>query len=290
MILVDMNQLTISHIMAESKGKPLINENLIRHMILNNIRLIRNKYKAQYGEIVLCYDSMHNWRREIFPNYKARRKKNREKSEIDWNSLHNIMDKIREELIAHFPYKVMKIDCCEADDIIAILTRELSSQEPILILSSDEDFIQLQKYPNVSQYSLIQKKFLKTNDPKEFVFQHVIDGDSGDDVPNILSEDDCFVTEGKRQVPLTAKRKNIIREEWVKNGFSTVPSKFENSDQITKNIERNTKLIDFDNIPGRIKEIIITTYNTTIPAKRDGLLNYFIAHGLGNLMDTLTEF
>ena len=73
-----------------------------------------------------------------------------------------------------------------------------------MVLSGDKDFIQLQKYPFVSQYNPIQKKFMSGIDPKQYILEHVIKGDRSDGIPNFLSDDDTFV-KNKRQRPLSKK-------------------------------------------------------------------------------------
>jgi len=133
-----------------------IEEDLIRHMVLNSIRMLRSKFSDKYGELVICCDSKHYWRRDIFPYYKANRKKDRDKSDVDWPSLFTFLNKVKQELRDYFPYKVIEVDGAEADDIIGTLVREHHLMENyILIVSSDKDFMQLQKYKNVTNTVLL---------------------------------------------------------------------------------------------------------------------------------------
>ncbi len=212
MILVDFNQIALSNIFVQK----LNDENMIRHMILNSLRMYNSKYRKEYGNMVICCDAGNTWRKEYFPFYKANRKKSRDKSDLDFNEIFRILNLVREEISANLPYKLIQIDGCEADDIIATLameTQEFGKDEKVMIISSDKDFIQLQKYGNVSQFSPMQKKSVTDKNPRMYLFEHVIRGDSGDGIPNILSSDDTFVTDGKRQTPVSKKK----IEHWLEN-------------------------------------------------------------------------
>jgi hypothetical protein len=281
-ILVDFNQVCIANFMSQvgNHTNVKIEEDLVRHMVLNSIRMIRSKFSEKYGEIVICSDNRKYWRREIFPYYKANRKKDRDKSDVDWHSLFTFLNKIREELRDHFPYKVLNVEGAEADDIIGTLVKKYSdSGEHILVVSSDKDFMQLQKYANVDQYSPIMKKFVRTDDPNKYIFEHILKGDRGDGIPNFLSDDDTFVM-GKRQKPLSKKRIDTVRE----NGIESLGPDGE------RGYYRNRQLVDLDYIPDNITDKILNEYYSSVPNSRSNLLNYFIKHKLKNLMETIGEF
>lgn len=292
-----MNQITISMFMAESRGKPQYNENLIRHMVFSSILNIRKKFGSFYGEIVLCYDSPNSWRSEVFPNYKHTRKKKRQESDFDWGALMNLLESIKEDLLHHFPYKVLQIARCEADDIIAVLCKNISEKEPVLIISSDKDFQQLQSLNSdifcgsrgVEQWSPLHKEKLVCNKPDEFLFDQIIHGDSSDGVPNILSPDDIFTKEGTRQKSITAKK----YKEWLDifdNNTTKDCTGITDDIEIVKNIVRNATLIDFQEIPADIQKSVLDKYECTVVAKKDGMINYFIDKRMTNLIDHITEF
>ena len=217
MILVDMNQISLASMMMHlhmSKSKE-IDENMVRHMILNSLRMYRTKFSSEFGELVLCYDSKHYWRRDYFPQYKSGRRKTREKSEHDWDAIFLCLNKIRDELRDNMPYKFMEVYGAEADDIIGVLCSEYSDE--IMIISGDKDFIQLQKYPNVKQYSPITKKSVNGANPGGYLKEHIFRGDTGDGVPNVLSPDNTF-TDGLRQKPLGKKK----IASWMEHNFDDV--------------------------------------------------------------------
>jgi 5'-3' exonuclease len=286
MILIDMNQIMISNLMMQLKGDAL-NENLVRHMVLTALRAFERQYSPKYGEIVLAYDSKHYWRKEAFPYYKQNRKKDREASDLDWNAIFEVLNKIRDEIKTFFPYKVVEVYGAEADDVISTLVtfqsyrnikiqKEGKDAEEVLILSGDKDFIQLQKYPFVKQYNPILKKEIKHDDPKAYAREHIIKGDKSDGIPNFLSDADTFVV-GKRQKPIS--KKNL--EKWVNQD----PSVFCLDRQARENYERNRKLIDLSCIPEHLATEIVTYYKSLNSNERKVPLEYFQQHQLTKLME-----
>ena len=283
MILLDYSQTVIGSFMAVSRGKPVVEEDLLRHTILNSIRMFRNKFTKDYGEMVICCDGKDNWRKKVFPEYKANRRKNRENDITDWKTLFELLHEMREDLTKYFPYKVMHVDSAEADDIIGVLVAERQNRfpsPPTLILSSDKDFIQLQKYQGVRQWSPLQKKFI-VGDPVESLYDKTIRGDTGDGVPNILSSDDTLITEGKRQTPITKKKMELWRGK--------KPEEFCN-EAMLRNYHRNKTLVDLRETPESIRINIVNQYDNQEAGDRSQLWNYFIDNRLKNLMDVIDEF
>jgi len=284
--LIDLSQVLVSNVMMHMNGVKSsdISENLVRHIILNSIRSYIKQFEQNYGRnVVICCDGRNYWRKSIFPHYKAHRKKNREASTFDWNKLFELANKIRDELKVYMPYKVIDVVGAEADDIVAVLTKKFHKTEKILILSSDKDYVQLQKYgENVQQYSPIMKRFIKTDDPLLYVKEHIIKGDRGDGIPNILSEDSVFV-KGNRQKPISTKK----LDEWVK--FDD-PAKFCSTDQMKIGYFRNQNLVDFDYIPDKIVQEIEKSYEESSPASKSTMLGYFAAKNMKNLIAVADEF
>jgi 5'-3' exonuclease len=252
-------------------------------MVLNSIRGYNLKFKEEYGRPILCADSANPWRREYFPNYKYQRKQVRletQESSDKWDDLFDIITVVRQEIKENFPYMVLAIDNAEADDIIAILCREAhNNKEKVMIVSGDKDFIQLHKYDEVKQYSPIQKKFVEDEDPVKYLHEQIIKGDRSDGIPNILSDDNVFVT-GEKQQPIHKKR----LREWAE--LDNIPL-----GSITRlNYQRNKKLIDLGEIPISLQEEIINTYRSYEIPNSSKLLQYFIDHKLKNLMTNINDF
>ena len=279
MLIFDFNQVVLANLMEQiGYSKEPVEEGLVRHMVLNTIRANIKKFR-DYGEVIIACDNKRYWRREVFPPYKAHRKKNREASGHDWNTIFECMAKIRQELKDHSPYKVIDVDGAEADDVIGALVHKYANIEPIMILSSDKDFVQLQTYSNVKQYSPTLKKFIKADDPIKQLKELIVTGDTGDGIPNILSPDNSIV-DGIRQKPVTKK----FLSEFAESGTS----KF--NEMLNRNWSRNSTLIDLSMIPETISESIISTYNETKPASRQQFMNYMIANRLKNLLEVIDEF
>jgi len=282
MIIFDYQQIAISNLMEQiGFSKNSVDENLVRHMILNTIRTYVKKFKESHGpEVIIACDNRNYWRREYFPHYKASRRKARDASGHDWFSIFESLNKIRQELKDSSPYKVMDIDGAEADDIIGVLVEKYSANEKIIVLSNDKDFAQLQRYKNVDQFSPILKKYIKEPFPLVQLKQLIIRGDKGDGIPNILSSDDCFVT-GTRQKPITEAK--IIK--WINQD----PKEFCN-ELMLRNFSRNELLIDLTKIPEKVKLDILNTYETTKGKTKQEFMNYMIANRLKNLLEVAHEF
>jgi len=282
MIIFDFNQVAISNLMEQiGSSKTPVDESLVRHMILNTIRTYVKRFKDSHGpEIIIACDNKKYWRREIFPHYKAGRKKAREASGHDWSTIFDCLNKIRDELKVNSPYKVLDVDSAEADDIIAVLALKYSSTQKIMILSSDKDFAQLQKYPNVEQFSPILKKSIKEPFPSAQLKQLIIRGDKSDGIPNILTKDDVFVT-GGRQKPIT--------EVKIIGWMNQEPKEFCNEDML-RNYARNEMLIDLTRIPESLKESILHSYDESKGRTKQEFMNYMIANRLKNLLEVIDEF
>ena len=277
----------ISNLMVQINGRQAVDlsEDLVRHMVLNSLRGHNKKFRKEYGEMVIACDSKNVWRREVFPNYKAGRKANREKSDHDWNAIFSMLGNIRNEIRDFLPYKVIELETAEADDIIATLVRRtLNRIQPnhlkkILILSGDKDFIQLHN-EWVKQYNPVLNKYVgKDENPALYIKEHILKGDRSDGIPNVLSDDNVFI-EGRRQKPLS--RKKI--DSWLEEVFMTMTEEEE------KNYNRNKKLIDLTCIPLELEDKINNEFDNVEVASRDKILNYFITRKLKTLIEVIDEF
>lgn len=289
MILVDLNQVLLAGLMAQlssQKGVKL-DENLIRHLVLNILRMHLKTFRKEYGEVVLCCDNRKYWRKEFFPFYKAGRKATREKSALDWHMIFEILSKLKQELKDNFPYKVIDVEGAEADDIIGVLAPRYVMHENVLILSSDGDFLQLQQWNvpsrtqyTIKQYNPAQKKFVVSAEPMIELKEKIIKGDKGDGIPNVYSPSDCFVR-SLRQKPINkGKLESLLKQDWTDWSDETAKTGF----------SRNQVLIDLRLIPSDIKDKIINNYDDCKPASKQKMFNYFIQYKLKNLMEVIEDF
>ena len=279
MILIDYSGIAISNIFAR---KVTVSEDMVRHMILNSLRMYNLKYRKEYGTMILACDG-GSWRKQIYPQYKANRKTSRDASGLDWQEFFRILGMVRDEVKEHLPYKVVHIQGIEADDIIGALTEKTQNfgeHEPVMIISADKDFIHLQLYSNVRQFSPMTKAFVKEKDATQYLFEHIIRGDSGDGIPNVLSPDNTFVDK-IRQKPISAKK----IEQWgaSRNALDKV------MDESTyRNFQRNQALIDLSKVPQDKKALIINTFESVKP--NSNVLNYLISKRCTQLIECAEEF
>ena len=276
-----MNQIALASVMMQlSMNKTTtVDEGMVRHMILNSIRNYRMMFKNEYSmldrDTILAWDSKHYWRRDYFPQYKAGRKKTRESSNLDWNNIFEVTNRIRDEIKENLPYKSVEVYGAEADDIIAVVSK---TNDSVMIVSSDKDFIQLHS-DTVKQWSPVTKKELNGHDPNTYIKEHGLRGDSGDGVPNVLSPDHTF-TDGLRQKPLGKKR----MEKMIHEGENSW------SDEVKRNYQRNFKLINLRNIPKQIEVDILDAIKNSPHGDRSKLLNYFIQNKLKSLTEEIGDF
>ena len=277
MILVDISQLLVaSTFMSMKKEETEVDMKKLRYMILNSLRMYRKKYANEFGELIICCDGSLSWRREVFPHYKAGRKTGREASPLNWSQIFGCFDQMLKELKETFPYQLIRVDTAEADDIIGTLViRQRKEDERTLIISSDKDFIQLQREDNVFQFSPAAKKWINGVEPIEFLKEHILRGDKGDGIPNVLSSGSCIVS-GVRQTPLTKK----LIDEW--NG--SIPSEH------TLRFEENTELIDLRWTPWHLQNAILEQKHQEAKGSRNMLPAYFTEHNLETLTKHIGDF
>ena len=290
-ILLDYSQVAISSIMGQVNSRHFngeVNIDLIRHMILNGIRHYNVTFGEKYGSIVICCDDRNYWRKEIFPFYKANRKADREASDYDWKTIFEALETVKSELREHFPYKVIQIERAEADDIIGTIVKYHASPleggfefEPTVIVSGDKDFIQLHKWGDTAQWSPVQSKWVRGN-PDKYLREHILKGDRGDGIPNILSKDDTFVN-GGRQTPLRQKKIDEILADLDEGELLYAASWY-------SGYCRNEQLIDLEMIPSEIRQQVISEYRNARSGDRSKMFNYFIDKGLSILMQSIKEF
>lgn len=282
MILVDFSGICLATILINRQN----DERMIRHMTLNSLRMYNKKFKENYGQMVLACDGANNWRRSYFPQYKANRRKGRDESTFDWNEAFRIMHKIKDELRENFPYKVIHLEGCEADDVIGTLverTQDFGNFEPVMIVSSDGDFKQLQRFDNVSQFSPMTKKYVEETHPRQNLKLKILQGDTGDGVPNVLSDDDTLV-EGRRQTPLSKKKKEAILQDLSEGELLYAASWY-------RNYCRNETLIDLTKTPQDLKNSIINNFEEQDPWHNKGkVFPYLVANRMNRLIESVQEF
>lgn len=294
MLLVDFQVVLLATLHAQlgAHQNATLDEGMLRHMALNCLRSYKTKFKDS-GEMIIACDTKHSWRKNVYSYYKANRAKARAESSLDWKTIFEFFEKIKVELREYFPYRVIEVDGAEADDIIGVLAHEFGAKddfgglvfgntEEIQILSRDHDFKQLQIYSNVKQWDPIDKKKITVPNPVAYLKEHIIRGDKGDGVPNILSDDDTFVVDKKRQ-------KSIFDKDFVV-WMKEPPEKFCETDVMLRNWKRNEQMVDLRFTPESIKSEILAQYHAQAGKNKSRLESYFIKHRLKHLHPYYNEF
>ena len=282
MQIIDLSQIMISAIFGSKRELDCTIDDL-RAMMLFMIRNINSNFRRHYGTLVIAADGKAPyWRKEIFPHYKGNRKKLREKSDVDWDAIHEVVTQFKTELKENFPYKFIEIDHVEADDIIAVLCQTYQDEE-IMIVSSDKDYFQLNN-ENIKQYDPINDRYIHNHideSPSLYLAKHVIKGDRGDGIPNILSDDDTFMVEGKRQKTIGKNKLDDLVSLYLAEG--KIPEHEEK-------LARNITLIDLNHIPPEVKQKIVDVYSSVVPASRNDMRKYFGILGLTGCSRSIGEF
>lgn len=297
MILLDYSQVIFGQVhMDLARNKGTISPDLIRHLVLNQIGTLNTKFRDQYGRMVICIDSFTGqyWRKQFFEYYKWKRKEDRKKSDIDWDTLFPVMDQIRSEVIEQVPLLTLEVEGYEADDLIAILAQEFRN-EKTLIISSDGDFKQLQRYSHISQWSPQTRKFVKCDDPDFYRFEHIIRGDAGDGIPNIYSPRDFFPRKAEGEL---SRQKSVfsdkVEEMWKAcrqgatiDGLLTEEEaeRFRENKTLVDLVETNPEWSVHDEVIEAFFEAIEKHNNT-----RFNLYGYMMKNRLRRLMENLEEF
>ena len=173
-------------------------EPYFKHLLFNSLQFIKNKFD---GEIVLALDARFNWRKEFYKDYKGTRAKGKEESELNWEEIYLVIDEIVEVIQNNFPFKVVKVDKAEADDIGGVIAQTYGNQRPVILVTSDHDWLQnLTHGDYIKMYDPIKKEYVDLTDwehgiidtpsgeMSRFTAMHSLRGDTGDNVPKITFE------------------------------------------------------------------------------------------------------
>lgn len=255
-----------------SGGKPMtITEQTIRHVILKKLYDVYKKIGTHH-DMVLAFDGKDYFRKDLFEYYKANRVKKNDC--FDWDDYREHYPIFKAELPYYFPFKCVDVDKVEGDDVInCVIDYEVENgNQHIIIVSSDTDDLQIsERHPKyVEQYSLKKRGYITCVDYGYSLKEHIIEGDSGDGIPNIMSDDDTYMNVAKRSKALTQKRRNELN--------LIIP------DEYMANYERNAALIDMSKIPDHYRKAIIDEYLKPMPKKEDSIYKYCVKYKVTRLM------
>lgn len=273
-------------VQLNQSGTHEVDEAMIRHFVLNIIRSYNSKFRQEYGKLIIACDARHTWRRDIFPYYKQNRRDKRAESKIDWKKVFRFIDQTKEDLKEHFPFPVIEVDGAEGDDVIGVLAEKfgtvIGNDPPLMIISSDKDYRQLQRWSNVRQWHPLDKKFLTVPDPEAYLRELIMDGDKSDGVPNVLSNDDTLVLRERSKSMTKERLAKLLVGDYDLKGFS--------AETLRRNVARNETLIDLRKTPTPVVEKILESFEAQQDRRSANLVQYFMKHRLKQLMEKITEF
>ena len=147
------------------------------------------------NEIIFCWDSPLSYRRNIFPEYKAsRRKELTEEQQQERKAAYSQFEELKLEILPRIGFRnIFEQTGIEADDLIAkIIFDYYLSGYKLIPVSSDNDLFQTFLYME-RIYLLDKKKFYTKEDfvkewkisPLEWVTAKSIAGDITDNIPGI---------------------------------------------------------------------------------------------------------
>ena len=291
MILVDYSGSMFSALHVELAKNPgtACGISFLRHCLLNQLRSYSRKFHEEYGEMTVCLEGGSCWRKDVFPNYKAQRAKSRIDSGLDWEQIFRDMNQITEELQEVMPWKFIRVKGLEADDVIAILARNAASlsgsdvfgePSPVMIVSNDKDYAQLQEYPWVRQYLPRKGTTVVERKPRAALLDLIVHGDKADGIPNINSDIDTFA-DGGRQRPIT---RELMSDILARGGKALDESQ-------KKRFRENETLISFDKIPEEYTDKVISAWKECSPSRnRMKLFEYLAKTGLSKQLDRACDF
>lgn len=283
-LILDLNHIAYRSLYAAQKDIIDVGWQYFKHIMFNQIFSLATKFEAT--KIILAVDSKENWRKKFYPEYKGQRKENREENTaINWNEFFNAFQEFVNDVKSYFPFYVLQIKYLEADDIAAIITKNFQN-EPKIIVTSDNDYIQLLKYNNVKIYDPMKMTFKKCEDPEKFLKIKILMGDKGDNIKAI-----------KPKVGEKTAEKLVDNPELLKEIFEdqTVSYKKQDGTEITfgeeykNNYKLNSVLIDLNRIPDVFtKKVLEIIQNYEMPSGKE-IAQYFIINKYRELTRRLND-
>lgn len=294
-VLIDFNNIIYASFFMEIKNNALQetggNEYLLRHMFYTKLLALKREFHAKPADMYICMDHKVNWRKRHFEYYKASRAKKREESEIDFQFLFDLMDSMESEMKTSLPFNVLREEGLEADDWIAILSE---TDQPVIVVSTDKDFYQLLTKPNVKIYNHVKLETVTLSKPPHVEkWVKILNGDTGDGIPNVFSDSDTFICEEKRQKAFGERKAEMLLNEVAPMLIFPEPILKEHFKKLglLENFNRNNLLINFDEIPDEIRKKANDTIQMLKPSMNQvRMLAYLTQKNLVQLSSRVHEF
>jgi len=285
-VIQDFSNLMYRTVFSANKLDPLDDEfTLWKYMMVE--RILNDLLYFKADRCIIAMDDKDYWRKDIYSDYKVNRKANRLKSKIDFDEFFKVMNPFIEEIKNVFSnIYFLKEDRCEADDIIAVLTKERFSDYNIVCISNDSDLKQLYKYKYYKQYDPINMTVYTPINPKQDLTVKILSGDSSDDIPNMF----YGCGPGKAVKMIDEGLDNCFKNGWDAK-IKGVQTHIEGKD-IKANYIRNKKLIDLELIPSMYQKKIIKMWDNYNINKYNGrkTFNFLVKNKMRGLIEDLEMY
>ena len=219
----------------EEIGTPIENETFVstfKNSFIKKIKELEKKLKLKNHITMVGKDCPRKniWRMTDFDEYKG----NRDDDEFEGGPFFKM---VYDELFGACGITtILSYDNLEADDCIAITTKEVLKKYPdaeIYIVTSDMDYLQLMR-DNVHIYNLKYKLLSESKnafpDPEKNLFCKIVIGDKSDNIPGIFTK--CGIKTAEKYF----ENRELFHDKLKKENR-------------TEQYEKNRRIIDFDYIP-----------------------------------------
>jgi 5'-3' exonuclease len=286
LVVEDMSNLIYRTVFTAYKHDPLDDEfNLWKYMMVE--RILNDLLYFKADRCIIAMDDRNYWRKDIYADYKNKRKGNRQKAAVDFDEFFKIANPFIDELQDVFGNMYfLKTSRCEADDIIAVLTEERWSDYNVMCISNDSDLKQLYKYKYYKQYDPIKMKVYNPINYKTDLTIKILTGDRTDDIPNVAPR----VGPKKAMDMIDEGLDNCFKNGrcGIINGVKTHTP----GNEIEENYIRNKNLIDLSMIPISYKREIKNTYDAYNINTYNGrkLFNFLVKYRLRGIIEDLEMY
>lgn len=285
-LLIDFNNLAIRCFFTPDVGgyTPFPEYQIWKYQLFNSIWSYIWKFDVNIDEVVLAVDAHKSWRKVLFSRYKEKRASDRDKSEVDWDMLHNHLNSYVDELAEFIPFKTLKIQNCEADDIIGVLCLHIKESNYIVV-SNDEDYNQLCDADRVRVYNPKAKKWVTCDDVESFVVSKCLMGQAKDGIFNVKTSLDWGLTEDTQKEDGTPKRKPGFGPKTLEKVMKDGYEKWLEKNNLQKRFDFNRNLIDFNKIPETIQKRIISSYVSYKYPDPSNIYEFFRRNGFRSFLE-----
>ncbi len=273
-IYIDFSVLAYRNLFSMKSTIDQFGYEILRHVFLKNILAYIRDFNP--NKVFIAVDVGQSWRKKVYSLYKGKRKEARDKQDVDWEKFYGICNSVVDELKKNFPFYTIGINHVEADDIIAYLVRNEDTDNEKVIITSDRDYIQLLKYNNTKIFDPLKNKFMECLNPFHALELKICSGDKSDNIPPIYH----------RWGEKTAE-KNILSGNLKK----MLEQKDNNGEpcEISRNYERNKKLIDMEKLPKSVEKGIDLYLEEYKISSTKSIMKYFIENKLSELLGDITK-